>query len=93
LKQSNRYGTDRTILPLKFVGVVNYTGHRERVRIAIRHDTGWDQHISRSWNNPKYWYHKTGGKKLGTLQLADLIIEWRFGRSGTPMPVKLEHES
>jgi len=94
LNSLNKYGFNSpTILPIKFVGLVSFRGKRERVRIAIRHDTDWDNHISRSWNNKKYWYRKTGNKRLGTVQMADMIIEWRLGKSGTPLPVKLEHES
>ena len=78
--KANAISPSVTILPLKWAGIVSYAGKREKLRLAIRHDTDWDNHIARSWNQKAFWYHRTGTKTLGTLQIADLQIEWRLGR-------------
>ena len=71
-----------SILPLKFVGIVNFRDKRERVRLVIRHDLDWDRHYERSKRNKRYWYDYHGNKEMGKLQVMDLVVEWRFGAKG-----------
>ena len=71
-----------TILPLKFVGVVNYAGHREKVRVALKHDLDWDRHYEKSHKYGAYWLSLIGRREYGRLQVMDIIIEWRFGAKG-----------
>ena len=81
LTQSNRLGPNLpAVFPVKWTGIVFYSGKRLRVKVAIRHDTDWDTHFLRSFRNKGYWYHSAGNKYIGTLQLMDVIAEWRIGK-------------
>jgi len=71
-----------TILPLKFVGVVNYLGNREKVRFAVKHDLDWDRHYDKSHKLGSYWLSLMSKQRYGRLQVMDIIIEWRFGAKG-----------
>src|SRR3990167_8808624 len=71
-----------TILPLKAVGIVNYAGKKEKVRVALKHDLDWDRHYEKSHKFGAYWLSLIGKREYGRLQVMDIIIEWRFGAKG-----------
>lgn len=76
----NRVGPNFSVLPFKFVGILTVAGKRVRIKVAVRHDLDWDDYFSRSWRKRGYWYHWSGNRKIGTLQVMDMIAEWRIGK-------------